>query len=141
MTQQLAKQRLMRVFFVGFSFLFVSGFAHSLQAQDVILSTVPQSNADKEYVLTFAEFTPTAISEWQTFIRHYSGYKVHSINLQNAQVMRLRYSTTAGKELLINNIQKTADYLGLVILIRSEENLIDVRFIQSLPKSLPYKEW
>jgi hypothetical protein len=142
MTRQcLSQHKKASVLFITISLLFCAGLAQLAQAQIVSQSVASKYMDYKEYVLTFTEFSAPQISQWQTFIRHYSGYNSVVIDTQNTQTIRVRYSTTADKDMLINNVKKTAEYLGLDILIRTQGTRIDVRFIQSLPKSLPYKEW
>lgn len=93
------------------------------------------------YQLLFSQFTPVQISQLQSFMRHYSGYKSQALILQNSSSTKLTYISTAHIDLLMNNLQKTTQHLGIEVLIRSAGENINIRFIQLSAKSLPYKQW
>ncbi|MFT6268387.1 MAG: hypothetical protein ACJAVV_001195 [Alphaproteobacteria bacterium] len=99
------------------------------------------NNAVVEYQLLFNQFAQTQILQLQSFMRQYSGYQSDNTIMQNSMSTELKYTTTASKEQLINNLQKTASHLGMQVLVRTAERQINIRFIKLTSKSLPYKQW
>jgi hypothetical protein len=94
-----------------------------------------------EYNVSFSQFTPSQVSQIQKFMRAYSGFEAEKVLSQNATNMNMLYVSSAGKEMLSNNIQKTAQHLGFQILLRTANQNIDIRFVKLNTNNLPYKEW
>jgi hypothetical protein len=94
-----------------------------------------------EYTILFSHFNPEQLSKIRSFMRLYSNYESDTTINQSSLVTEVLYASSANKEMLLNNIRKTSEHLGLRILLRTANQHIDVRFIKALPKSLPYKQW
>ena len=95
----------------------------------------------EEFTITFDQITPTQHAQIRGFYTQYSAYKKHSITTQNADSTIITYQSGAPIALLLNNFSKTAEHLGMEVLIRSANANISIRLIQQKPKQLPYKEW
>jgi hypothetical protein len=108
------------------------------------MQTTTQSKANLavlEYRLLFNQFTPAQVSQMRSFMRQYSGYQSDNIITQSSISTEINYSSSASKDLLVNNFRRTAQHLGMQVLVRSSAQQINIRFIQLTPKSLPYKQW
>lgn len=106
----------------------------SLTASESVANSV-------RYSIRFSQFTPSQISQIQTFMRQYSGYQQQSLVAQSADTTDIEYTSTAQLNILLNNIQKTNEYLGFTVLTRSADAKIEVKFIRLTAQSLLYKEW
>lgn len=94
-----------------------------------------------EYNISFEQITPSQHAKIMSFYTQYSGYNSHTIASQNTEATVVHYVSSAPVELLLNNFSKTAEYLGMQVLVRGDNATISIRFIKLNPKSLPYKQW
>ncbi len=120
--------------------IIVLGSFFSVNAQNESTSVL-NASAISEYNIEFAQFTPEQVAQFHAFYVHYSGYQSHHLASQNLSNTKILYSTLASKALLLNNLQKTAEYLGLEVLVRSAELKISLQLMGVTPRNLPYKEW
>lgn len=104
-------------------------------------STIDRDLSTIEYKITFEQMMPSQHAKMKTFYTQYSGYNRHIIASQNDKATVVAYISKAPLELLVNNFTKTAEYLGMQVLVRGANASISIRFIQLNSKSLPYKQW
>ncbi|MFT4654003.1 MAG: hypothetical protein ACJA0G_000963 [Kangiellaceae bacterium] len=125
-------------------FIIANSYAVVIENANVGKKETKQNESNKavlEYQLLFNGFKQTQILQLQSFMRQYSGYLSHNTIMQNSMSTELKYTSSANKEILINNLQKTAAHLGMQVLVRSAERQINIRFIKLTSKSLHYKQW
>lgn len=98
---------------------------------------------DKTISLTleFEGFSPQEVSKFAAYYREYSGFKSEQVMSQTSSVTILLYTSHASKELILNNLQKTADINGFNVLMRSVDNRVHVRLLSKTENSLNYREW
>ena len=100
-----------------------------------------QASSLVEYEILFNEFSNEQVLQIQLFMLQYSGYVSHRLEMQNSSNFHLLYISSIKKDMLINNLEKTAQYLGFDVLIRSAGEQVNMRLIKVMPNNLPYKEW
>ena len=125
-------------------FIIANSYAVAIENANVGNKETKQNHVNKaavEYQLLFNGFNQSKILQIQSFMRQYSGYLSHSVTIHNSMSTEFTYASSANKELLINNLQKTAAHLGIQVLVRTAEQQINIRFIKLTSKSLPYKQW
>jgi hypothetical protein len=94
-----------------------------------------------QYTITLSQFSASQLLQFQKFLRTYSAYQSDSIVAQNSISTQMSYYYGDSKALLLSNISKTAEHLGLQVLLRSAINDIDIRLVNVNAKSIPYKQW
>jgi hypothetical protein len=60
---------------------------------------------------------------------------------QGLSKTEVSYTSTAEKALILNNLQKTAEFLGFEVLIRTDEQRISIQLLSTNARQIPYKQW
>ena len=98
-------------------------------------------NVANEFTVVFEQISPEQHAKISSFYTHYSGYNEHFMYSQNNDKTVVKYVTNASIDILMNNFSKTADYLGMKVLVRGNSGTISIHFVELNVNSLPYKEW
>jgi hypothetical protein len=93
------------------------------------------------YQVQFDYFSPEQASQFHRFYTQYSGYIKHTLRSQGLSKTEVSYTSTAEKALILNNLQKTAEFLGFEVLIRTDEQRISIQLLSTNARQIPYKQW
>jgi len=94
-----------------------------------------------EYEVLFERVSPQQHASISAFYKQYSGYVQHVLISQSPDLTTIIYKSVAPIDLLMNNFSKTAEYLGMQVLIRKANRIISIRLMRLNTSSIPYKEW
>lgn len=100
-----------------------------------------QDKAQVEFQLQFDYFSPAQVMQFYRFYTQYSGYIKHELVAQGISQTKLVYVSTADKTMVLNNLQKTCDFLGFDVFIRSNEQTIVMQLLSVDARQVPYQEW
>ncbi len=89
----------------------------------------------------FEKFTPQEVAKFAAYYRQYKGYESAQVLNQTSSLTSLLYTSFSSKELILNNLQKTANINGFKVLMRSVDDRIHIRLLSKTQNSLDFKEW